>query len=208
MIVKTVPVTQYLTTNTYFYIDEQTQIGFLIDPAAEADKLLQIISENNWNIEKILLTHGHFDHIGAVQQISDTLQIPYFIIVQGEQYLTNPQFNLSIMTPEPIVLSQAQYLNDGDIITLSSASQAQLKIIATPGHTSDSAIYYDQNNKLAFVGDTIFKDSYGATHFPGGDFSQLMNSIKNKILTLPEETLLYPGHEQSTSVTAEKVNFK
>lgn len=208
MIVKTVPVTQYLTTNTYFYIDEQTQTGFLIDPAAEADKLLQLINENNWKIEKILLTHGHFDHIGAVQQLSTTLNIPYFIHTNGAQYLNDPQFNLSIFTPPPIILASAEYINDGDIINLNANPQICLQVIATPGHTSDSVIYYDSANSLAFVGDTIFKDSYGATHFPGGDFSQLMNSIKNKVLTLPEETLLYPGHEQATSVAAEKVNFK
>lgn len=208
MIVKTVPVTQYLTTNTYFYIDEKSGHGWIIDPAAEADKLLQIILENNWNIESILLTHGHFDHIGAVQKIADTLQIPYLINHNGTQYLSNPQFNLSAMTPEPIILKQAQYLKDNDIITLSANPEICLQVISTPGHTLDGAIYYDKSNSLAFVGDTIFKDSYGATHFPGGDFAQLMSSIKNKILTLPEETRLYPGHEAATSVKHEKNNFK
>ncbi len=208
MIVKTVPVTQYLTTNTYFYIDEKSGHGWIIDPAAEADKLLQIIFENNWNIESILLTHGHFDHIGAVQKIADTLQIPYLINHNGNQYLSNPQFNLSAMTPEPITLENALYLKDDDIITLKVNPQICLQVISTPGHTLDGAIYYDKSNALAFVGDTIFKDSYGATHFPGGDFAQLMNSIKNKILTLPEETRLYPGHEAATSVKHEENNFK
>jgi len=207
MIVKTVPVSQYLTTNTYFYIDENNKKGFLIDPAAEAEYLLQIIEENNWKIEKILLTHGHFDHIGAVQQIAKTLRIPYLIHAQGAQYLSNPQFNLSAMTPEPIVLKQAQYLEDGDLISRDDGKSRGLRVIYTPGHTLDSVVYYDKDNNIAFVGDTIFKDSYGATHFPGGDFDTLMNSIKNKILTLPDKTLLYSGHSEPTTVEAEKNNF-
>ena len=208
MIVRTVPVTQYITTNTYFYIDENSNSGFLIDPATEADKLLQIISDNHWQIEKILLTHGHFDHIGAVSQIADTLKIPYFIHSEGAKYLNNPKVNLSSLTPQPIILSQAQYLNDNDIITLSADPKLNLQVIYTPGHTSDSVVYYDKQNSLAFVGDTIFKNSYGTTSFPGGDLTQLMNSIKNKILTLPDSTILYPGHEQLTSIKAEKPNFE
>lgn len=208
MILKTIPVTQYLTTNTYLYIDEKTGHGWIIDPAAEADKLLQIIKENAWQIEKILLTHGHFDHIGVVQTIADSLQIPYFIHCNGAQYLSNPQFNLSNLTDNPIILKHAQYLEDNDIISLNANPEICIRVISTPGHTLDGAIYYDKSNSLAFVGDTIFKDSYGATHFPGGNFAQLMSSIKNKILTLPEETLLYPGHNAATMVKHEKNNFK
>ncbi len=207
MIVQTVPVSQYLTTNAYFYIDEKSGKGVLIDPAAEAEHLLQIIRENDWKIEKILLTHGHFDHIGAVQQIADTLRVSYFIHIKGKQYLSSPQFNLSGMTPKPIVLEQAQYLEDGEMVGWNDDKSAGLRVIYTPGHTQDSVVYYDKDNNIAFVGDTIFKDSYGATHFPGGDFAQLMNSIKNKVLTLPDNTVLYSGHSEPTTVGLEKNNF-
>lgn len=208
MIVKTVPVTKYLTTNAYFYIDEKTAGGVLIDPGAEANKLLQVIDDNQWVITKILLTHGHFDHIGAVKQLVEELKIPYYILASGQQYLTDPQFNLSAMTGDEIVLSEACYLCDGDIVNLFENSEASLQVIAVPGHTLDGVIYYDAANSVAFVGDTIFQNSYGATHFPGGDFTQLMASIKNKILKLPDETILYPGHDAATSVMAEKLNFK
>ena len=204
MIVRQIPVTEEITTNAYFYIDEQTKHGFLIDPGAEADTLLKIIADNGWIIEKILLTHGHFDHIGAVEQIHSALNIPYFIHQNGKEYLTNGFYNLSPMFGKNIELHEAQYLNHNDIVALDACPQARLQVIHTPGHTTDSVLYYDENNQLAFCGDTIFKDSYGRTDLPGGNMQQLMQSIKEKVLTLPDNTLLYSGHSEPTTVSTEK----
>ena len=207
MIVKQVPLYEFLTTNAYFYIDEKTKHGFLVDPAAEADKLLQIIKENGWTIEKILITHGHFDHIGAVEKLAKELNIPYYIHINGKQYLINPQMNLSAFFEKNIALSNADYVEDGDKITLSAAPEVCLQVIHTPGHTTDSVVYYDKNNDVAFVGDTVFKDSEGRTDLPGGNSFQLYNSIKNKVMTLPEDTILYSGHTEKTSVQHEKGRF-
>lgn len=203
MIVKQIPVTGLITTNAYFYVDENTKHGFLIDPGAEEQRLLKIIKENDWIIEKILLTHGHFDHIGAVHKIAEQLNIPYFIQQNGKEYLENGEMNLSSLWGTEICLHHAQYLNDGDIIT-DAADKIKLKVIHTPGHTTDSVLYYDEENHLAFSGDTIFKNSYGRTDFPGGNVHQLMHSIKEKVLKLPENTLLYSGHSEPTTVYAEK----
>lgn len=207
MIVKQVPLCEILTTNAYFYIDEKTKHGFLVDPAAEPDKLLNIIKENGWIIEKILITHGHFDHIGAVDKLAKELNIPYYIHTNGKQYLINPQMNLSSFFEKNIALTNANYLQDGEEITLSTSPNTTLKVIHTPGHTSDSVIYYDKNNDVAFVGDTIFKDSEGRTDLPGGNTSQLYESIKNKVITLPENTVLYSGHTEQTTVKQEKWRF-
>lgn len=207
MFVKQIPLCEILTTNAYFYIDENTKHGFLVDPAAEADKLLQIIKENGWTIEKILITHGHFDHIGAVEKLAKELNVPYYIHADGKQYLINPQMNLSAFFAQKIALNNADYVEDGDEISLSAAPEVKLKVIHTPGHTADSVVYYDKNNDVAFVGDTVFKDSEGRTDLPGGNSFQLYNSIKNKVMTLPDNTILYSGHTDKTSVQHEKRRF-
>lgn len=206
MIVKQVALTDVLVTNAYFYIDETTQHGFLIDPSAEAEKLLAMIDDNNWTIEKILLTHGHFDHIGAVEKIHRERNIPYFAHPKAKAYLTDGDMNLSTYFDKPIVLNNTQYFADNDI-TLSVNPNVKLEIIYTPGHTQDAVAYYDATQHIAFVGDTIFKNSIGATHFPGGDMPQLLQSIKQKILTLPDDTILYSGHSEPTTVAHEKKNF-
>ena len=195
-----------IETNAYFYIDEKSNHGLLIDPAAEPEKLLRIIKDNRWTIEKMLITHGHFDHIGAVKKIHEELKIPYFIHQNGKEYLTNPNFNLSAYFGTAITLNNATYFQEDDIITLEN-NATSLKIIHTPGHTQDSVLFYDEQNNLAFVGDTIFKNSIGRTDFPGGNTQQLKQSIETKVLTLPENTILYSGHSASTTVADEKKNF-
>ena len=196
-----------IETNAYFYIDEQTKHGFLIDPAAEPQKLQKIITEQNWIIEKMLITHGHFDHIGAVKYLHENLGIPYFAHEEAKKYLPNSQWNLSNWGSQNIVLNEANYLKDGDDIILGTNNKIRLKVIATPGHTKDGVVYYDADNRIAFVGDSIFKDSEGRTDLYGGDWAELQNSIRNKILTLPDEVILYSGHSEPTMVKKEKVRY-
>ena len=195
------------STMCYFYIDENTRTGLLIDPGAEPDKLLRIIHDNNWKIEKILLTHGHFDHIGAVEKLHKELKIPYYIHHIGLKYLKNPALNLSSFLARPIILNEAIPLKDNEKITLDKVPDFEMETVFTPGHTEDSVIFYDKSNHLAFVGDTIFKNSIGATHFPGGDYALLQNSIKEKIFTMPENTILYSGHSEPTDVKTEKQRY-
>lgn len=202
-----VKIANYLQTNAYFYIDEQNKHGFLIDPADEAQRFIDIINKNHWIIEKILLTHGHFDHIGAVNELNEKLNIPYYAHENAQSYLLNSDLNLSSWNNYEIILPNARYLKDNAIISLQSPSKAQLQVVYTPGHTQDSVIYYDANENLAFVGDTIFKGSIGATHFPGGDIRQLQQSIIRKIFTLPDNTVLYSGHSDPTTVIAEKSRY-
>ena len=207
MLIKTIPLQDMIETNAYFYIDEISKHGFLIDPGAQPEILISLINKNKWIIEKILLTHSHFDHIGAVESLSKNLQIPYYIHQSGTEILKNPQLNLSIFTGKEIKLNNALYFNDNDEILLEANPQIKLQVLHTPGHTPDGVTFYDENNHVAFVGDTIFKDSIGATHFPGGDYETLINSIRHKILTLPDNTVLYSGHTQPTTVKAEKSRF-
>ncbi len=190
-------------TYGYFYIDEKTKHGFLIDPGAEADRILRMIHKNGWTIEKILLTHGHFDHTGAVKELSETLNIPYMIHRNGERYLKDIRLNLSSFCNRNIILNQAQYFDEGDIIGLEGNEDFALRVIHTPGHTPDSVVFYNQEDQVAFVGDTIFKGSIGNTGYPGGDPKLLQNSIVNRIFSLPEDTKLYSGHSEMTTVGIE-----
>lgn len=116
--VLTVEVCGMIPENTHFYIDDESLHGFLIDPGAEADRLLKIIAEKNFVIEKILLTHGHFDHIGAVNEIQDKLKIPVFAHELSRDYLFNPEKNLSLFTDTEIKLGEVNFLADGDFICL------------------------------------------------------------------------------------------
>ena len=193
--------------NAYFYIDEKTNSGFLIDPGAQADKLLKIIAEKNFTIEKILLTHGHFDHIGAAAEIQQKLNIPICMQKNGGDYVKNPVWNLSSEFDLNMTLENVTYLDDYSEIILSANKNFKLQLIPCAGHTTDGAIYYSAKDGVAFVGDTIFLGTYGRTDFYGGDAKTLFENINTKIFTLPEETILFSGHTPPTTVQAEKASF-
>ena len=193
-------------TNAYFYIDDKTQHGFLIDPGYEAEKLLRVIEKHQLIIEKILLTHGHFDHIGAVNELQDQLKVPVCMQKNGCNYVKNLDMNGSnfFYSPPVTIDCEVTFLEDDSDIILSSNADFKLKIIPVPGHTTDGAMYYSEVDGVAFVGDTIFKSSIGRTDLPGGNYEILIDSIKRKILTLPDDTILLSGHSEPTTVGDEK----
>ena len=191
-------------TNSYFYIDDKTLHGFLIDPGAEADKLLKIIDAKNFVIEKILLTHGHFDHIGAAQEIQDKLKIPICMQKNGKAYVENINWNLSAYFNLDMTLKNVTYLEDYSQIFLDANKNFGLKIIPVAGHTTDGAIFYSKNDSVAFVGDSIFLNSIGRTDFPGGNEITLRKNLRDKIFTLPNDIILLSGHSDPTTVANEK----
>lgn len=193
-----------IATNAYFYIDDETRHGFLIDAGAEPEKLLHVMNERNFTVEKILLTHGHYDHIGAAAAIQEKLNIPICMQKNGRTYAENTAWNLSTAFGGEIILRNVTYLEDYSEIVLSANANFKLKIIPCAGHTTDGAIYYSANDGVAFVGDSIFKGSYGRTDLPGGDTETLFENIKTQILTLPDETILLSGHSEPTTVAIEK----
>ena len=191
-------------TNSYFYIDDDTRHGFLIDAGAQADELLKIIKRENFAIEKILLTHGHFDHTGAACELQARLNVEVCMQKNGRDYTENPVWNLSAYFGLDITLDDVNYLDDFSEITLNANKNFGVKLIPLAGHTTDGAIYYSKKDSVAFVGDSIFLNSFGRTDFPGGDEFTLYKNVKEKILTLPDETILLSGHSDPTTVGAEK----
>lgn len=204
ILLATVDIFGLFEENTYFVIDDKTRHGFLIDPGAQADELLRIIKENNFTIEKILLTHGHFDHIGAVNELQRALKIPACMSKRGNYYVKNPNINCSCFYDKPIILRDVTCLEDDSEIILDANPNFSIKLLAAKGHTLDGAIYYSAKEGVAFVGDTIFRGSFGRTDLPGGSEKDLAATIKNVVFALPDETHLFCGHGASTTVGEEK----
>lgn len=208
-VIERVPVQDVFAENAYFYIDPSTREAFLIDPGADAERLLEMIKRSGISVKAILLTHGHFDHTGAVQELHEKLGVPYYILAgPGREYLTNPRLNLSQECGRYIVLPDAHYFHDGDFLALTGNPEFGLRVIATPGHTPDSVVFYSDADSAAFVGDTIFDGAPGTTQFPGGNDADLADSILNKVLRLPPETILYSGHTGPTTVAREMPRYQ
>lgn len=202
--IKELQVQGVFAENTYFYIDDHTKSGFLIDPGAQAGVIYDAVVRNGWTIEKILLTHGHFDHMGAAEVLRERLVAPIYIYPEDAPYLTDPRLNLSENSGDPITVSHYEELYDGEIIRLKANSRFYLKVIHTPGHTPGSVTYYAPEDDAAFVGDLLYQHGPGLTHFPGGNRKLLEESIINKIFTLPNNTVLLSGHSSPITVAQEK----
>ena len=190
--------------NCYFYIDDHSKSGYIIDPGAQAGLIYDAVVRNSWHIEKILLTHGHFDHLGAAELLREKLVAPIYIYPSDARYLTDTRLNLSANSGTPITVPHYEELYDGEIIRLKANSSFTLKVIHTPGHTPGSVTFYSEADSAAFVGDTLYEHGPGLTNFPGGNRAELEESIINKILTLPDNTLLLSGHSSPITVAEER----
>ncbi|KRO00712.1 MBL fold metallo-hydrolase [Companilactobacillus kimchiensis] len=188
------PVRDIFQTNAYFYINEENNHGCLIDPGEQSHLLNQIITAHQWTIDEILLTHGHFDHTGAVDDLTKSLDIPFYIHTRGVEYLQDDELNLSKRNQRHINITESpDLLQGGDKLTLKNTNLT-FDIIYTPGHSFDSVTYFDRQNKIAFVGDVLYNDGPGIWQFPGGDRKQLKDTINQKIEALPNETQFFVGH--------------
>ena len=205
--VRCVPVKGYFEENCFFYVDDATKHGFLIDPGAEPERLLSMIRREEWTIEKILLTHGHFDHTGAAESLRQTLGIPVLAHENADDYLLDPRMNLSAFCVGNWTLRNVEKLRDGDVVSLAANAAFALRVLHTPGHTTDSVVYYSEKDRIAFVGDTIFKGSIGNFQYPGGSRQNIIASIRDRVLTLPDDTVLYSGHSEETKVGMEKRRY-
>lgn len=192
-----------IRTNCYILSDENTKEAILIDPADESERILSFLSEQGYKLKAILLTHGHFDHITGIQGVRDTIPVPLYALEAEKELLENPQWNCSNMGSRSVSEQADQWLLDGDVLTFGTMS---CKVIATPGHTRGSGCYYFEKENVLFSGDTLFCESVGRTDLPTGNAQMVIESVRKKLLVLPENTIVYPGHGAETSIGYERRN--
>ncbi len=174
----------------------------IVDPGDEADRIMNVMRGHRTRPEVILLTHSHCDHIGAVGELKRSFDIPLLIGKGEEQMLSNPQLNLSEFLASPIIAPAAdRAVEAGEILTFAGIN---LMVVSTPGHSIASVSYLIPCGSLAISGDVLFAGSIGRTDLPGGDFETLMSSIDRELLSLPDDTLVLPGHGPTTTVGRER----
>ena len=186
--------------NCYLVFSEANKVGFIVDPGGDALKILDLVDEYDLDIKSIILTHGHGDHIGAVEEIRKALDIPVIAHEDEVELLADPRLNhSSSMSYGPISLKADKLVKDGEKVEY---GDLKVEFIHTPGHTRGGMCIVIGD--VIISGDTLFQGSIGRTDFPGGDFNTIISSIKNKILVYPDDYKVLPGHGMGTTVLEEK----
>ena len=190
----------FLQTNCYIVVDDQTQKGVVIDPADEGDYIVQFIREHHWEVNQILLTHGHFDHVGGIDPIKKELGAKIWIHEKDALMLEDPGKNLSFLMEGGGLFQRADgFLEEGRSIVFGTG---KLDIIHTPGHTPGGVSFIGDH--FVFAGDTLFRNSVGRTDFPYSSGTQLVESIQKKLFALSDDFTVYPGHGPETTIGREK----
>lgn len=190
------------TTNSYIIVDEETKEGMIIDPAAEPNKIIDMARILEANIKYIVLTHCHADHISATPEVKSALGGKVLIHSVERESLGHPEETLfENLGLRNRIIDIDSRLNDGDIIHI---GKIEFKIIHTPGHTKGGICLYCASEKLLISGDTLFSGSWGRTDLPSSNFKDIIASISNKLMILPEDTIVYPGHGKPTMIKEEE----
>lgn len=190
-----------VATNCYFAINEETKEMVILDPGDSAQMLAEKIRQEELTPKAVLLTHGHFDHAMAAGKLAEMFGIKIYAHKAEKETLENPAKNVSGMIGRSEVYHADVFAEDGEILKLAGM---EFKVLHTPGHTQGGCCYYLEKEKVLFSGDTLFNQSVGRTDFPGGSMSGIVRSIKEKLLTLPDDVRVYPGHMDLTTIGRER----
>lgn len=191
-----------VSTNCYIIYREGTGKAVVVDPADNGAYLLNKFRELSVEPEAILLTHGHFDHILAVEDIRRAFHCKVYVHMDEERLLKDPSLNLSgTLGTEQMGLNADYLLKDGEVLHLLGYDW---RVISTPGHTAGSVCYYIESENVLISGDTLFAESLGRTDLPTGSVSDIIQSIIKKLFVLPDDTMVYPGHGDPTTIGHEK----
>ncbi|MDD6212412.1 MAG: MBL fold metallo-hydrolase [Clostridiales bacterium] len=189
-------------TNTYFLVNQETQEVILVDPADNAEYIADQCKQREYKPAGILLTHGHFDHIYAVNDLKKAWPEVKVYAFEGEKKLmADPWMNRSKVWAEPVSVEADVWLKDREKIQLAGFD---IEVLHTPGHTSGSCCYYIEDEKTLMSGDTLFCESYGRTDLDTGSESAIFRSIQECLLKLPDDVDVYPGHMDVTTIEHEK----
>ena len=197
MILKRIKISTWIgdETNCYIVFDQDSKETMVIDPAGDVDRIVEMIDILGGNLKYICLTHCHGDHIAGVPELKERKGGKIIIHRDDSEGLNDKRINLTELLdgfPE-IEIGADSRLDDGDLIHL---GDLEFKIIHTPGHTKGGISIYSESQKLLFSGDTLFRGTWGRTDLPTSDFGQIIDSITNKLMVLPEDTIVYPGHRE------------
>lgn len=189
-----------MQVNTYLCVDEESKKGFVVDPGGPSKALDNYIESNGYEIEYIILTHGHGDHICGVPYYKEKFGCPILGHKDDNFLFNNARENQSrAFTGRPIEFTPDRYIVDGDVIRVGNMD---LHFMHTPGHSPGGIAILIGN--ILFSGDTLFADSIGRTDFRGGSFTVLKESVHTKFFVLPDDTFVLPGHMGTTTIGHEK----
>ncbi len=191
-----------LACNCSIFGDESTREAIVIDPGDEIALILEVLARHSLTVKAIVITHAHIDHIGGAQKLKQATGAPVHMNRndQALQRMMDMQAAwLGVATPETVEIDSPAV--DGDKLTLGSA---EFHVLHTPGHTQGSISLWIPGELKLVAGDTLFRDSIGRTDLPGGDGKQILRSIHEKLLPLPDETIVFPGHGELTTIGREK----
>jgi len=189
-----------LSVNCYVIGDDRTNKAAVVDPGGDADKIIKFLEENELELEYIILTHAHGDHIGGIPGLMEKMSVPVYLHKEDLFILKDMEKNYSKQMGMTYELETESFLADGDELSL---GDLKLKIIHTPGHTPGGICILVENFLMS--GDTLFANSIGRSDLVGGDHNQLIDAIKSKLMILNEEIMVLPGHGPASRIGIEKL---
>lgn len=191
-----------LLTNSYVICDEKTKEAMVIDPGGEANRIAETLDILDANLKYIFITHCHADHIGAINELKKLKGGKILISRADSEGLYNEEINLAYyINMEKPELEADSRVDDNDLIHI---GDLEFKVIATPGHTKGGLCLYSEKEGLVFTGDTLFSGTWGRTDLPTGNFVDIITSITNRLMVLPDDTIVYPGHGKITMIQDER----
>ncbi len=190
-------------TNCYFVYEEGKSQVILFDPADQGEYLYHKLEEKGFQVEAILLTHGHFDHIWGLEALKNLSGAKVYAYEGEKELCEDASLNVSKGAGRACTVKADEYVKDGAEITVAGIT---CRLIATPGHTEGSCCYYFEDDKILISGDTLFQESVGRTDLPTGSMSKLVRSVRERLMILPEDVKVYPGHGETTTIGYEKEN--
>lgn len=199
-----IPVTAFQENCSIIWC-EKTMAGAIVDPGGEFELLVKAVEKLNVNITKILLTHGHLDHVGAAKTLANHYHVKIYGPQQEDKFLLDnlPQQSVQFGFPFCEAFEPDIWLQEGDIVQI---GDEQLSVLHCPGHTPGHIVFIHHQQKVALVGDVLFNNSIGRTDFPRGNYTDLISSIKNKLFVLGDDITFIPGHGPTSTFGQERIN--